>query len=686
VGLPGLLGTAGNPGPIGPTGLPGSAGVSISFAGPPGPIGPTGNLGSVNAIPGFPGAPGATGPDGQASTVIGPPGSPGTNGRNGYGSTVPGPTGPTGPRGANGQASRYAGSPGTNGVPGTNGLNGNPGAQGLAGTSASATGLLQGPQGDPNTQPGPTGPMGAPGTFGAMGSSGIGDAKVVKILGNIGTTGQVFLIMSTGRIFSSGYNQYGLSGLGSSFTSAFFPLSVSAPTNVLFTDGAVNNQVACFIGANNTQLWCLGQNQFGQLGVGSTNPPGAPFFGSSYTRVLTQVLLPTNTIVTKVIITGSAGSEACLALTAAGTVLSWGFNGNYVIGYSTTNPRLTPNNVKATSSSILSNVIDILTNPEGNSWVVALVNNGAVYSGNPSLCVSNCDCGSGGCDVYTWGNMGNGQLGRNAAVGDQGYALIVSAKARAVALQGGNGGVGSTCIINYAANALDSTVSCWGYNGNGECGTGDTLSPNFGPRQVGLPADNNFFKASSIISNGGDVYGYYCAVRLVETAVYCWGYNYFGNVGSGTGSSPSFGFVTVPTKVVGYRFGSDTSWNYNITAVVTTPGRNSASCCGYTGASASYLTTCALRGDGTVWCWGYNGNGNLGTPSDSTARNFAMQLPYLSNIVTIAMIGSDQNYHTLYAIERDNTVWSLGYNGRYTYGTGDAINHQWPRRMSQLQV
>lgn len=81
---------------------------------------------------------------------------------------------------------------------------------------------------------------------------------------------------------------------------------------------------------------------------------------------------------------------------------SVGFNGNYVIGDSTTNPRLLPNNVKATSSSILSNVIDILANPEGNSWVVALVNNGAVYSGNPSLCVSNCDCGSGGCDVYTW--------------------------------------------------------------------------------------------------------------------------------------------------------------------------------------------------------------------------------------------------------------------------------------------
>lgn len=60
------------------------------------------------------------------------------------------------------------------------------------------------------------------------------------------------------------------------------------------------------------------------------------------------------------------------------------------------------------------------------------------------------------------GNINNGQLGRGATAGNQGYANTVSAQARAMALHGGNYNVGSMCIINWAASNLDSTVSCWG--------------------------------------------------------------------------------------------------------------------------------------------------------------------------------------------------------------------------------
>lgn len=115
-----------------------------------------------------------------------------------------------------------------------------------------------------------------------------------------------------------------------------------------------------------------------------------------------------------------------------------------------------------------------------------------------------------------------------------------------------------------------------------------------------MPADGNLFKASSIISNGGDFMGSYCAIRLVENAVYCWGFNAYGNCGNGNPAMPN---VQVPTKVVSSPAG-DTAWNVNITQIVTTPGRNYYNpTYGY----GPYLTTCALRSDGTVWCWGYNG-------------------------------------------------------------------------------
>jgi len=508
----------------------------------------------------------------------------------------------------------------------------------------------------------------------------------LKVIGTIGTTGQVFFISTNGHILSTGYNQYGLSGLGSQFNFNFMPLPMSMPNDLTFVDGAVSNAVACFISTNRTQLWCLGQNQFGQLGVGSISPATIPFFGSSYTRIPVRVALPSNVAISKVVITGSTNSEAVIALTTSGSLLSWGFNGNYILGDGTTTNRASPNYVKATSSSFLLNVVDVVANPEGNSWAVALVNPLATYSGAPiATCSSNCNCGSGGCDVYSWGNLGNGNLGRAASAADQGYARPVTAKARSVALQGGNGGVGSTCIINFAASVFDSTISCWGYNGNGECGTGNTLTPNAGPLQAALLPDLSTFKASYITSNGGDLWGYYCAIRTTDVGVYCWGLNYFGNVGSGTGSSAPFASVLAPTKVVGFRYGTDTTWNYNITNVVTTPGRNN-----YGSPISSYppyWTTCALRGDGTVWCWGYNGNGNLGNPGDTTSRNFAIQIPNLLNIVEIYLIGSDYNYHTLYAVESDRvTVWAIGYNGRYAVGDGSARDHQYPQRPRNLYL
>ena len=40
--------------------------------------------------------------------------------------------------------------------------------------------------------------------------------------------------------------------------------------------------------------------------------------------------------------------------------------------------------------------------------------------------------------------------------------LQVPSKARAVAVQGGYGGGGSTCIINFATSSSDGTVSCFG--------------------------------------------------------------------------------------------------------------------------------------------------------------------------------------------------------------------------------
>ena len=78
-----------------------------------------------------------------------------------------------------------------------------------------------------------------------------------------------------------------------------------------------------------------------------------------------------------------------------------GLNNYGTIGDQTTTQRILPTQTRLTTGAPLTNVIDIFTNTEAYSWVVALVNPLATYNAS-GRCISNCDCQSIGCDVYTW--------------------------------------------------------------------------------------------------------------------------------------------------------------------------------------------------------------------------------------------------------------------------------------------
>lgn len=80
----------------------------------------------------------------------------------------------------------------------------------------------------------------------------------------------------------------------------------------------------------------------------------------------------------------------------------------------------------------------------------------------------------------------------------------------------------------------------------------------------------------------------------------------------------------------------------------------------------------ALKADGTVWSWGFNGNGELGL-GDNTARLVPTQIPSLTGVVEIAA----GNSHAL-ARKADGTVlsWGLGTSGQL--GLGDLISRNTP--------
>lgn len=81
-------------------------------------------------------------------------------------------------------------------------------------------------------------------------------------------------------------------------------------------------------------------------------------------------------------------------------------------------------------------------------------------------------------------------------------------------------------------------------------------------------------------------------------------------------------------------------------------------------AGGGWANSLALKDDGTVWSWGYNGWGELGngTTEDSA---IPIQVMSLSNVVQIA--GGE--YHAL-ALRSDGTVWSWGRNDSGQLGDG----------------
>jgi hypothetical protein len=113
--------------------------------------------------------------------------------------------------------------------------------------------------------------------------------------------------------------------------------------------------------------------------------------------------------------------------------------------------------------------------------------------------------------------------------------------------------------------------------------------------------------------------------------LYTWGYNPYGGLGLGNTTATSS-----PVQV-----GGDTNWK----KAAMSPGD---------------FFTVALKTDGTMWSWGYSGNGNLGT-GGFTSRSSPAQIGALTTWVDVSV--GDQ--HAL-AVRADGTLWAWGDG---TYGT-----------------
>src|SRR3989442_1530306 len=172
-----------------------------------------------------------------------------------------------------------------------------------------------------------------------------------------------------------------------------------------------------------------------------------------------------------------------------------------------------------------------------------------------------------------------------------------------------------------------------------------------GPAMTVTPADPTIslgqtqqFTASGARTPAGVSAGaFFTCVRLGDGTMWCWGRNADGQLGNDGTAEPQCAQTTGHCSPTPVRVGG-----------ITSPSAIAAG--GY--------HTCALLGDGTVWCWGRNGQGQLG---DGTITNSSS--PVRAGAITgaVAVIGAFS--HTC-AVLSDGTVQCWGENAEGELGDG----------------
>lgn len=196
--------------------------------------------------------------------------------------------------------------------------------------------------------------------------------------------------------------------------------------------------------------------------------------------------------------------------------------------------------------------------------------------------------------IKCWGYGGQYALGTGGSTSYSSAQSVVGLQSKDIVSI--TGGQRNTCAVYD-----DGTMQCWGFNNSRQVGDGTT-------NPASTPVDVINVTTATKAEFG---HGHTCAL-LADTTVTCWGYNSDGQIGRG---------------VIG-------GGNYDPGPSVIDSSDLTLS--GVIEISSGRYSTCALKSNGTVWCWGKNASGQLGNASLVDSAK-AVQVTGLSNITQISV-------------------------------------------------
>jgi alpha-tubulin suppressor-like RCC1 family protein len=426
-------------------------------------------------------------------------------------------------------------------------------------------------------------------------------------------------LQANGTLWAWGDNTYGQLGTGTNSGTGFVP--APAPVPGTYTQLAAGQAHSLALQANGSR-WAWGDNFYGQLGTPTNtgthtaNPTPAQVGTASYTQL-------------------AAGYDFDLALRQDGTLWAWGRNTSGQLGNSTgigtDDATPTPTQVGADLYTQLAagaqHSLALRTNGSlwawGNNFYGQLGNttNTGANTANPSPTqvagtYTRLAAGLGHSlalqadgSLYAWGDNAAGQLGSGAPSATPTlvpgtYVQLVAGASHALALR------------------ADGSLWAWGSNASGQLGAGAT-SPTAILAATGsaLPTRSTALGSSFAL-----------ALRADGT-LWAWGDNTSGQLGLGNGLASS---RTRPVQV-----GTDNDWVQ---------------------VAAGTSFSLALKANGTIWAWGLNNFGQLGSPTNS-GTSVANTSPAQVGTGVYTRIAAGA-FHSL-ALAADGSLYAWGNN---TYG------------------